>query len=345
LRPAGASRTSALSIFGLAQQQIGPVTPTLSGAATISGDSVAAAQLLMGVEIIPPWSERAPIDIGAVVALYGIAEGDRGQSRTLYLRQHLMYDRRGFWIGGAIGQIDRTASFASNSIDAGGWITWGRKRATAIVSTIATNDRDVFLHTALVPDQFADRVRVADASLTFEYATNRLTLETTVGGRLAIEGLEGSRGFAVGSVAWRIARAVRLVFSGGSQLADPLRGTPEWKFFSAGMRVSKSPSGSVIPRGPAAPPVSAERLADGSMRFVVDAPFSSSSVEVAGTFTEWNAVQLELEGDVWVVTVPAAPGAHRLKIRVNGGEWRVPSNLTAGRDEYGMRYGVIIVPP
>jgi hypothetical protein len=344
LRPAGASKTSALSILGLAQQQIGPVTPTLSGAATISGDSVAAAQLLMGAGIIPPWSERTPIDIGAVVALYGIAEGDRGQSRVLYLRQHLRYDRRGFWIGGAIAQIDRTVSFASNSVDAGGWLSWGRKRLTAAVTSIATTDRDVFRHTALVPDQFAERVRVADASLVLEYVTNRFELEATVGGRVAIEGLDGSRGFAVGSIAWRLARSASLVFSGGSQLADPLRGTPEWKFFSAGVRFSKSPSGSVIPRGPAAPPVSAERVADGAMRFTVDAPFSSTSVEVAGTFTEWVAVPLELEGDTWVITLPAASGPHRLRVRVNGGEWRVPSNLTAGRDEYGARYGIIIVP-
>lgn len=344
LRPVGASKSSALSILGLAQQQIGPVTPTLSGAATISGDSVAAAQVIMGVQFIPPWSDRAPIDLGAVVALYGIADGDRAQSRTLFLRQHLMYDRRGFWVGGAIGQIDRAVSFASNSVDAGGWLSWGRKRLTATVATIATNDRDVFLHTPLVADQFAERFRVADASITFEYAASRVVLESTIGARVAIEGLEGSRGFALASVAWRVARSASLLFSGGSQLADPLRGTPEWKFFSAGLRFSKSPSGSVIPRGPAAPPISAERLTDSTIRFTVDAPFSSSSVEVAGSFTGWTAISLDLEGDTWVATLPAAPGAHRLKVRINGGEWRVPSNLQPGRDEYGVRYGIIIIP-
>jgi hypothetical protein len=305
---------------------------------------VAAAQLLMGVEIIPPWSERAPIDIGAVVALYGIAEGDRGQSRTLYLRQHILYDRRGFWAGGAIGQIDRTASFASNSVDAGGWITWGQKRVTAAISTIATNDREVFFNTRLVPDQFADRVRVADGSLTLEYENGRLGLETTVGGRVAIEGLSGSRAFAFGSLAWRIARSARLVFSGGSQLADPLRGTPEWKFASIGVRFSKSQSGSVIPRGPASPPIVAVRVGDSLVKFMIDAPATATSVEVTGSFTDWRPVALEHEGGLWTITVPAAPGAHRLKVRVNGGDWRVPSNLTPGRDEFGARFGIIIVP-
>lgn len=343
LRPAGGSKTSALSILGLAQQQIGPVTPTLSGAATISGDSVAAAQLLMGVKVIPPWSDRAPIDVGAVVALYGIAEGDRGQSRTLFLRQHLLYDRRGFWIGGAIGQIDRAVSFASNSVDAGGWFLWGRKRVSASVSTLATNDRELFVNTSLAPNLLAERFRVADGSLTLEYAAGRLTLETTVGGRTAIEGLKGSRAYAFGSLAWRVARSAQVVFSGGSQLADPLRGTPEWKFASAGVRFSKSPTGSVIPRGPAAPPLSIEPLLEGKVKITIDAPFSSTSVEIAASFTEWTAVQLDLEGDVWTITLPATPGAHRLKVRVNGGEWRVPSNLTPARDEYGNPVGLLIV--
>jgi hypothetical protein len=212
------------------------------------------------------------------------------------------------------------------------------------VATIATTDRDVFLHTALVPDQFAERLRVADALLTFEYANSRFDLEATAGGRVAIEGLEGSRTFAFASLAWRMARSARLVFSGGSQLADPLRGTPEWNFFSAGVRFSKSPSGSVIPRGPAAPPVSAERLTDSTIRFRVDAPLTSGSVEVAGTFTQWTALRLELDGDTWAITLPADAGAHRLRVRINGGEWRVPSNLQPGRDEFGSRYGIIIVP-
>jgi hypothetical protein len=330
-------------MLGLARQQIGPVTPTLSGAATVSGDSVAAAQILMGVQIIPPWSDRAPVDVGAVVAFYGIAEGDRAQSRTLYMRQHLLHDRGGFWLGGGFGQIDRNVSFASNGIDAGGWIVWGRKRISATVSTMATNDRELFVSTAVEPEQFAEHFRVADGALTVEYATKRINFETTVGGRAAIEGLKGSRAYAFASFAWRLSRSTQIVFSGGSQLADPLRGTPEWKFASAGVRVGKSSSGSVIPRGPAAPPISYERLDNGQVRFVIDAPFSAASVELAGSFNQWVPVELDLVGTVWTITLPASPGAHQLKVRVNGGEWRVPSNLTTGRDEYRMPVGIIIL--
>jgi hypothetical protein len=344
LRPAGGSASTAASILGLAQQQIGPFTPTLSAAATISGDSVAAAQLLMGVNVIPPWSDRAPIDVGAVVALYGIAAGDRGQSRALYVRQHLLYDSRGYWIGGAIGQIVRRSSFASNMVDVGGWLVRGNARFTAMISTTGTTDREVFQHTALEPDAFAERARVADGSLSMAYLRNRLELEATVGGRVAIEGLSGSRMFATGSIGWRVTRIARVILSGGSQLADPLRGTPEWRYVGVGVRLSKSPTGSAIPRGPAAPPVRAVRLTDGLVQFTVSAPFEAETVELAATFTGWQAVAVQREGETWGLTMRVPAGAHQVRVRINGGDWRVPVNLTPGRDDFGYRYGVIIIP-
>jgi hypothetical protein len=344
LRPSGGSQTSAASILGLAQQQIGPVTPMISGAATITGDSVAAAQLLMGAKVIPPWSDRAPVDVGAVVALYGIAAGDRGQSRTLYLRQHLLAERGGFWIGGAIGQIDRAASFASNAIDAGAWIGRGRSRITAMLSTTSTTDHEVFRESALTPDQFAQKVRVGDGSLTFEFATNRIDIESTVGGRVALEGLQGSGGFVTMSIGWRVARLARIVVGAASQLADPLRGTPEWRYVSIGMRFANSPSVSAIPRGRAAPALQARRVSDSTVRFMIAAPADAHTVEIAGTFTAWEPVALFHGDSGWEITLPATPGAHHLQVRINRGEWRVPVNLTPGRDEFNTRFGIIVLP-
>ncbi len=167
------------------------MTPTLSGAATITSDSVAAAQLLMGATVLPPWTTRAPIDLGAVIALYGISVGDRAQSRSVYVRQHLVYERGGYWVGAAISQVDRTASFASNAFDAGAWITQGRGRFTATVSTTSTDDHDVFLHTSFLVQPFADKVRVADASVTAEYLGETFNMEASLGGRFAVKGLEG----------------------------------------------------------------------------------------------------------------------------------------------------------
>src|SRR5262245_12698126 len=63
IRAAGSLYTTAASLSAFARQQIGVVAPMLRGDATVTSDSVAAVQLLMGVNILPPWTSRAPVDL------------------------------------------------------------------------------------------------------------------------------------------------------------------------------------------------------------------------------------------------------------------------------------------
>ena len=85
------------------------------------------------------------------------------------------------------------------------------------------------------------------------------------------------------------------------------------------------------------------RLSADSVALTVDAPLESETVELMGSFTDWFPLRLERAGTVWTITVRATPGVHRLKVRVDGGDWRVPSNLTVSRDEYGAAVGTIIL--
>lgn len=345
VRAAGASRVTAAAISALAQQQIGPVTPILSAAGTLAGDSVAAAQILMGVNWLPPWTDRAPLDFGAVVALYGIAAGDRGQSRTGYARQHWLDDRGGLWFGGAVSQVDRANSFASNTLDVGAWRARGRTRITATVSTTSTTDRAVFANTPLTAEPFAPRLRVADAAASLDFIGQRFDVEATAGVRFGITRVEGTQGFAAAALGLRVGRFVRLVVSGGNQLADPLRGTPSWKYASVGVRVASARSTRVgVPRGRAGPALEAERMFGGRVRIVVHAPSTVTSVEIVGSLTGWQPRLLDYEPEGWMILLDVSPGPHRLQVRVNGGEWRVPANLTVERGEFGQRYGVIVIP-
>jgi hypothetical protein len=141
-----------------------------------------------------------------------------------------------------------------------------------------------------------------------------------------------------------VTRTVRMVVSGGSQLADPLRGTPQWRFASIGMRVASPPSGIPASRGRVGPPVEARRLFDGRVQITVSAPGTSTQVEIAGSFTAWQPQALERTDDGWRITLTVPPGAHRIQVRVNGADWRVPSNLPAETDEFGSRAGLIVIP-
>jgi hypothetical protein len=345
LRAADAARSKAGVVSALAQQQVGPVAPVLSGTATIAGDSVAAAQAMMGVNFLPPWSDRAPIDVGAIVAIYGKAQGDRGQSRALYARQHLIGDRAGLWAGAAVGQIERTAAFASSAFDVAAWIVKGRTRFTLSASTTATTDKDVFEGSGFSVQPFAEKVRVADASGTFEFVGTKYDVELEFGGRFAIKGINGSRGYASGVIGRRITRLARLIFSGGVRLSDPLRGVPAWRFASIGLRFA-SPSVRVGPApSHSGPPLFAKRIDDGRVRIIVGAPEGAQRVEISGSFTNWEPRSLGSGVTGWVGEFSAPSGAHRILVRVDGGEWRAPGNLTVEMvDMLGKRVGVIVIP-
>ena len=295
--------------------------------------------------MLPPWTTRAPIEFGALVALYGLAAGDRGQSRAAYAQQWLHTGLGSYWIGAAISGIDRVTSFSSNAVETGARFTDGRTHLTVALSSTVTNDREVFRFTSMRPSEFAEKLRVADVSLGIAHARSRLQLELRGGVRLAVEGLNGVQGFGVGAVGWRIRGDVSMLASGGYQVSDPLRGTPQWRFVALGVRMGGRSRGTAASSDArAGPPVHADRIDEGSVKLVVNAPPDAQTVEIAGTFTEWKPTPLTLGADGWSATVRTSGGSHRVMIRINGGEWRVPGNLTPVSDEFGQRVGMLIIP-
>lgn len=344
VKPVGAVARNAVSFAAQAQQEFGPFKPLISLASTLTSDSVAAAQLSAGFRATPPWNRRMPIDLGAVVSLYGIAAGDRGQSRGLYLRQHSLGElgeQKGWWIGGGIAQIERSQSFASHAIDAGGWIARGRTQYLASVSTSRTDDRELFRTSTLEPDEFASGFRVADATFSLVHARTFVDLEAVAGVRLGVEGLKGTRGFGAVSIRYRLQQIVYVFLGGGTQLADPLRGSPEWGYLTVGMRIGNTRPRIVRPAGLVGPPLRYERV-DTLVRFIVDAE-DAEIVELMGTMTGGEPRTLVRTEEGWVVTMPAPSGGHQVQVRVNGGAWLPPAGVGTVIDEFGRRVGYLVL--
>jgi hypothetical protein len=342
--PTTTVRRDALYVSGFLQQTFGPVTPLISATATIAGDSVAAAQLIFATTAVPPWSSRAPIDVGALVALYGIAEGDRGISRTAFLRQHLLNERGGYWLGGSLSQTERERAFASHAVELGAWRAVGATRFTAIATTVRTDDRAILQNALGLASTFIEKLRVADGALVARTGGDRVELEAIFGMRFGIEGVSGRQEFGVMSLAVRAWQNGYVTVSSGNQLADPVRGTPAWHFLSLGFRwASDEVDGRVI-RSRLGPAADGERLADGRVRIVINAPPSAKRVEVSGTFTGWEPLELVPGPTGWTAVVSASPGSHQLQVRVDGRRWRVPANLPSVTDEFGQRAGLIILP-
>ncbi len=344
VEPSTTTQRDALFASGFIQQTIGPVTPLLSAAATIAGDSVAAAQMILAATALPPWSVRLPIDIGALVALYGIAAGDRGTSRSGFVRQHVLTDRGGYWLGGSVAQTERERPYASNALELGVWRALGLLRLTATASTVQSGDRDVFRNSLPVSDPSAAKVRVVDATLIGRAGGDRVDVEGVIGMRYGIVGFGGRRDFGLLSVAVRTISDAYIVVSSGSQLADPLRGTPEWRFVSLGLRFASDAADGRVRRSRLGPLVAVERVSDAELLVVIAAPMGARRVEIKGSMTDWLPVESVRADRGWGVRVPSVTGAHQIQVRVDGGAWRVPANLPVVVDEYGARSGLIVIP-
>jgi hypothetical protein len=61
-------------------------------------------------------------------------------------------------------------------------------------------------------------------------------------------------------------------------------------------------------------------------------------------FTDWVAVPLvRTPAGVWEINLPISGGQHRLNVRLDGGDWVVPTNVARVTDEFGGVVGLVLV--
>lgn len=71
---------------------------------------------------------------------------------------------------------------------------------------------------------------------------------------------------------------------------------------------------------------------------------AADRVEIIADFTDWKPVDLAAIGErVWHVTLPVAPGAHRVSMRVDGGAWMPPPGIPVTADEFMGTVGVLLI--
>ncbi len=160
----------------------------------------------------------------------------------------------------------------------------------------------------------------------------------------------------------RINERVAATFSGGEYPTDPIRGLLGARYLAIGLRVHlvtperSSPvarvvsdafgrSAELLNRSTDASEAQLEQISSGSLTTLRLTVPGATRVEVMGDFTDWAATPLrEVRPAVWILTMPIEPGTHRLNVRVNGGEWRVPRGTRLEEGEFGGAVGVIVIP-
>jgi hypothetical protein len=170
-----------------------------------------------------------------------------------------------------------------------------------------------------------------------------------------IERREGARYEPWGSVTLAVPIGTRaaLVAAAGRHPGVPEQRIDPSSFATIGLRFATVP----LPRRAAVPdvapsdgdvPASARfqvLAGSGGTHLLVLTGLRGERVDINGDFTSWEPVVLERVGpDVWQRTLTIPPGAHRVVISIDGGEWRPPPGLPIGSDAFGEEAGVLYIP-
>jgi len=170
-----------------------------------------------------------------------------------------------------------------------------------------------------------------------------LSLGATAGVRDAQRGIVTGGAWASADASLWLTPHSALVLSAGRTLEDAVRGVPSATYASVAIRLAVRPHVTLRRRVVAGPRARARRAASGEAIVEVFAP-RASRVEIAADFTGWAPVSLARSDDAWQLSRPVAAGAHRITVRIDGGEWIVPPNLPKVEDDLGSSAGVIIIP-
>ena len=254
-------------------------------------------------------------------------------------RLHFLDVQRGMWLGGGFGRTFDGEQWNTTLLgDLGVWMRHG----STVVSATAH------------PQQLQSGDLMSDLGATVERTFGSVSFSSTFGLRIG----EASRvdvGWVSVGTTFSINRRLLATASVGNYPADLLQRLPGARFVSLSVRL---PSRSQFQRRDAAPAsiaqpvlledgviirISTADSARGSQVVRVRAP-ASERVEIMADFTEWEPVTLVRTPEgVWEITLPIKRGPHRLNVRLDGGDWVVPTNTARVTDEFGGVVGLLLV--
>lgn len=265
------------------------------------------------------------------VAGYGLARA----------RLHAMHASRGVWLGAGIGQAyTEVVTSGTTEVGVGGWATF-----PGLAITVSATRSEA-----------ADSTYV-DVTAGVRWRRGPVEITALAGVRpLSAADDEGPFGEIVARLA--LTRLVAAQLAVGEFLGDPLRGAVAGRYLSAGFRITLADAGAALRaaderlrsevRLPFPLPVNAPELeleqAPMGARMLTIRGVNAERIEIAGDFTDWEAVPLSRVGRfAWELPVRLAPGVYRLNVRIDGGTWLVPRGATPQRDEFGGLVGLVVV--
>jgi hypothetical protein len=308
--------------------------------------------ILSGSIYAPPLLRRR-WELGASVGTFGATSSLPTVSGVLTAREHFIGEHVGAFVGASGGGIRYGEMNGSVAVaQVGGW--WRVAGNTFSASASATDARSLFrlevpggaLDGGMAVYNEITPVSYTDGVLYWQHERERLQLELGGGLRAGMRGIPDAAIWGSASATLWLAPRLALVAATGRALEDKVRGLPQTRYLSVSARVGLR-SRILMPlrrhiRTDGTPGIMISKVDDEHL--ITVRAQGASTVEVMGDFTDWEPLSLSLAGDVWRVRHAMSAGSHRVAIRVDGGEWRVPANLPKSSEEFGMVVGVVSVP-
>ena len=283
---------------------------------------------------------------GAIRGEMGVAvtgSAQQGLMPTLHLqpqaRVHFLDVQRGMWAGGGFGRTFDGEEWRTTLLgDVGAWVRKGGTVVSASAHPLQLQNGDL----------------MTDLGATADRTFGRVSLSGTLGVRLG-QANRAEVGWVSVGATFAINRRLLATASVGNYPADLLQGLPGARFASLSIRLPSKTSfqrrdagASTIAQPVLSPDgiiirVAATDSARTAHVLRVRAP-ASERVEIMADFTEWEPVTLVRTPEgVWEITLPIKPGPHRLNVRLDGGEWVVPTNVVRVTDDFGGVVGLLLI--
>ena len=267
-----------------------------------------------------------------------------------FARAHWLGRKWGTWLGAGGGKVrvDET-TFGAGTGELGAWLRRGDQRLTLSATTVRTSLVSTVIFSDETVLRIQEPVRYADVALGGHGAWGRLELDALAISRHAWKGELASAPTAAIGVAWWATPYMAVAGAFGRQLADPLRGTARTRYATVSLRFSAERHGPAraVRALPAVPVGEASLLVvpggGGTSVVRVHAP-GAQRVELMSDVTGWTPVVLERRGDHWEARLTIASGSHHVVVRIDGGQWVPPANLSVIDDDLGSRVGLIVIP-
>ena len=278
------------------------------------------------------------------VTLQGTGSAQHGLMPTIHFlpqaRLHFLDLQRGLWAGGGFartfdGEVWRTTLLG----DIG---AWARRGGT--VFTLSAR-----------PQQLQNGDLLGDLSGSVERSVGKISLTSGFGYRIGQSSRAEVGWLSIGA-AFPINQRLLATFSVGNYPTDLLQQLPGAKFVALSLRLPTRTrfqrrddpvvARIVQPTDPTDGIVLRVAATDSSKSVQVvrvRAP-ASDRVELMADFTDWEPVALaRTPAGLWEVSLPIRSGSHRLNVRLDGGDWLVPTNLARVTDEFGSTVGLLLV--